>query len=326
MVVVNTAPSWRSINNTGLLLRSLGGGIQLVKDIFYLLAALLKRRFDLVHLTTSGQLALVRDFIIAFVVARFDVPLVYHIHFGRVPLISDANSFEWRLMKKVMERASAVIAIDLATFLAIERQAPHVNVILTPNCVDISALPIRVAFSRSVKIALFVGWVISTKGIKELLESWVSINPAGWKLDIVGPVDPNYRQQLLKQFHSDSIEFLGELPHVQAMERMAACDLFVLPSYTEGFPNVVVEAMALGKAIIATSVGAIPEMLGDDAGILVEAKNTQSLIHAIQLGISDPTLRERLGTRAYEKAVLYYSIDVVFDRYLQIWRNSLTRN
>ena len=63
---------------------------------------------------------------------------------------------------------------------------------------------------------------------------------------------------------------------------LSASDVFVLPSYTEGFPNVIIEAMAMGKPIIATSVGAIPEMLDEGCGVVVPPKDADSLQKALQ--------------------------------------------
>ena len=109
------------------------------------------------------------------------------------------------------------------------------------------------------------------------------------------------------------------------MERMAACDLLVLPSYTEGFPNVVLEAMALGKAIVATDVGAIPEMLEAKCGLLVKPKDVQGLTTVLRSLLNDGNLRTELGNRARERALANYSIDVVFPRYMSLWRQPAER-
>jgi glycosyltransferase involved in cell wall biosynthesis len=166
---------------------------------------------------------------------------------------------------------------------------------------------------------LFVGWVIETKGVGELVEAWARLRPNGWKLEIIGPVDSAYRDSLLARYSPERVEFIGSLSHAKTMERMAKCDLFILPSYTEGFPNVVVEAMALRRAIIATDVGAIPEMLGSDAGVLVKSRDVDALTEALDAAIRDPSLRDRISNCAFEKAARQYSIDVIFNEYLALW-------
>jgi glycosyltransferase involved in cell wall biosynthesis len=320
LVVVNTAPRWRSIDNNGVLLRAVGGGLQLLRDVARLVRTLARRRFDAVHLTTSGHLAAVRDLAVSYVTAIFGVGLIYHIRFGRIPAIAEANALEWRLIRWVMNRAATVILIDQATFLAVQHFAPNARALLVPNCVNVAELPARTAAVAVVKTALFVGWVVSTKGVGELVEAWAKLRPQGWRLEIVGQGNADYQAGLLAQFGPENLIFVGELSHIEAMKRMANCDLFVLPSYTEGFPNVVAEAMALGRPIVATEVGAIPEMLAGDAGVLVKSKDSQALQEALNRVLLDSELREYIGQQAAAKAKSLYSIDVVFTAYMQIWR------
>lgn len=322
LVVVNTAPRWRSIHNNGVLLRAIGGGLQLLRDVARLVRALAGHRFGVVHLTSSGHLAAVRDLFVSYVAAIFGVGLVYHIRFGRIPEIAAANELEWRLIRRVINRAATVVLIDQATFFAIRRYAPNARAMLVPNCVNVSELPVRTAVVAEVKTALFVGWVIPTKGVSELVEAWANLRPQGWRLEIVGPGNVDYQASLLQKFAPENLVFVGELPHAQAMVRIANCDLFVLPSYTEGFPNVVVEAMALGRPIVATDVGAIPEMLDGNAGLLVRAGDSNALGEALSKLMTDSTLREDMGSRAFAKAMSLFTIDVVFHAYMQIWRRA----
>jgi len=321
--VVNTATRWRAVRDLSVWKHVIGGGLQFLGDIMCLTRLLSTRRFDAIHLTTTSfQLAVIRDLCVLFIAGLFVVPVIYHIRSGRVPQIATSKNREFRLMGRVMLKSQTVVAIDRATREAIKESLPKVNVELIPNCVNFSELPSTIASDQSLRTALFIGWVIPTKGIAELVEAWSHLKPQEWRLQIVGPGDVSYHQELIERFRPRRVEFLGELPHVQAMERMAACDLFVLPSYTEGFPNVVLEAMALGKAIVATDVGAIPEMLEAKCGLLVKPKDVESLITALQSLLNDVNLRAELGSRARERALANYSIDAVFARYMTLWRNS----
>lgn len=321
LVAINTAPTWRSIHDDGIAVRAFGGALQLLRDCIRIAKTLSGRKFDAIHLTTSGHLAALRDLAVSCLARWFGVGLVYHIRFGRIPSLAGGHSLEWRLIRMVMRRAAKVILIDQATFEAVRKAEPRAKAVLIPNCVDTDALPSAAPREAGVKTALFLGWVVPTKGVGELVEAWGRLNPPGWRLDIVGPFDEGYRDALLAGNAADNLRFLGQLPHAEAMERMAACDLFVLPSYTEGFPNVVVEAMALGRPIIATRVGAIPEMLADGAGELVESKDAGALAGALDKLIGDEELRNRMAARALEKANRLYTIDVVFRAYEGIWRS-----
>ena len=181
MVVINTAPTWRSIHSNGIVLRAIGGAIQLIRDSFRIVKALSASKFDAIHLTTSGQLAALRDLAVSYLAAWFGVGLVYHIRFGRIPALARGSSLEWKLIRKVMRRAAKVILIDQATFDAVRQVEPGARVALIPNCVDLAELPNISISGGGDKTALFLGWVIPTKGIGELVEAWVRFNPLGWR-------------------------------------------------------------------------------------------------------------------------------------------------
>jgi glycosyltransferase involved in cell wall biosynthesis len=99
----------------------------------------------------------------------------------------------------------------------------------------------------------------------------------------------------------------------------------VLPSYSEGFPNVVLEAMTLGKAIVATSVGAVPEMLSDGCGVLVPPGNIEELDRALSRVVGEAELRATLGRRARARALARFSIDAVFPQYRAVWEAQVER-
>jgi glycosyltransferase involved in cell wall biosynthesis len=276
--------------------------------------------FNLVHLTTPIRLAVVRDVIFSYVIILFKIRLLYHIHSGSIPEIVKTNKFTLKLLLIVMRRASIVVVMDQRSLDCIIHLAPDIHVVLIPNCVNIEQIRIPMRVEKKVKTVLFIGWVIPTKGIAELVEAWSILNKEGWRLVIVGPGDLDYQDGLLRKFKPKNIDFLGELIHVRAMEHMSNCDLFVLPSYTEGFPFVVLEAMALGHPIVATDVGAIPEMFDGDAGFLVKSRDVQALAESLGRVIDDSKFRDRIAKNGFEKVRSLYTTDIVFSAFMQIWK------
>jgi len=321
--VVDTTPSWRAIHNFSLWKRAVSGGLNLAAYMTRLFGKLLSRRLDVIHMTTSGELGVVRDITVILTGKLFRVPVIYHIRFGRVPDLTRTGGLEWQLLALAMRMAKAVVAIDEATYLAIRTSLPCVNAALIPNCID-TVLVQRVEGGEfAEKTVLFAGWVIPAKGVAELLKAWSALDRSGWRLNIVGPVSPEYERQLSASCAIDNVSFLGEKPHAETLALISACDVFVLPSYSEGFPNAVLEAMALGKPIVATSVGAIPEMLAKGAGCLVPPKDAAALQAALQSVIDDVHLRKDMGSYAKARAFQNYSIEIVFDRYVSLWRGSV---
>ena len=100
---------------------------------------------------------------------------------------------------------------------------------------------------------------------------------------------------------------------------MNSLDVFVMPSFTEGTPNSVVEAMACGKPIIASAVGGIPDMVGNDAGLLVTPGNEHELAAAMLLMARDGELRARMGIAARQRYHELFSPKVVMPLMLDIY-------
>lgn len=322
MRVLDTATRWRAVDDLASWKRVVFGGFQLLRDMFRVFACAVSWRPDVIHLTTSGQLGFIRDLSILFIGKLFRIPIVYHIRFGRLPELSVIKSIEWRVFAFIARYSYCVIAIDLSTFNSVSKYLPRVNLELVPNCFNPADFSNRCLppASEVVRTVVYVGWVIPTKGISELMRAWRIVRNDNWRLIVVGPGDPGYVSEMRQICESDDVFFAGGVSHRDALEIMRSADVFVLPSYTEGFPNVVIEAMALGLPIVATSVGAIPEMIGDGRGVLVPPKDIDLLSKALIELFSDEALRLRLGALARKKAYTEYSINSVYSRYVGIWR------
>lgn len=157
---------------------------------------------------------------------------------------------------------------------------------------------------KEIKI-LYTGGFSFAKGLRELIDAFselrnqnnnLSLHFVGWEYDIKKPVETYLRDKAHDLGLSDKITFHGFKkvgPELNAMYRMA--DLYVIPSYHEGFPRTIWEAMANGLPVIATKVGSIPHFLkdGEDA-LLIEPKETVMLENAISRIISEPIFRRKL--------------------------------
>ena len=119
------------------------------------------------------------------------------------------------------------------------------------------------------------------------------------RLLILGDGPERYRiEQLVRDLDlRDRVILLGHIPDVRPYYKQA--DLLAISSVTEGSPNVLLEAMANGVPVVATSVGGIPELVADrDTALLVEPRNPQAMASAIDLLFSDPDLAETLAGNA----------------------------
>ena len=148
-------------------------------------------------------------------------------------------------------------------------------------------------------VVLFVGNLKKEKGVFELTEAFAQLVKHRTDLDLElalvgsGPCEQKLRSFLKRNGGLNRVRFVGSIPLEEVAQWMNACDVFCLPSYMEGQPNVVIEALACQTRVVATNVGGIPELdSGQGAIQLVNPKSVKELTVAIE----GMLLRERCST------------------------------
>jgi glycosyltransferase involved in cell wall biosynthesis len=155
------------------------------------------------------------------------------------------------------------------------------------------------------KAVLFVGNLSKAKGIYDLFSAFkiTSKKFSNTKLYLIGPTSPDVDIKKLKIDKEliGRVNYLGQKPHAEMPLWYNACDLFVLPSYTEGMPNVVLEAMACARPVVVTPVGGIPEVIENGvSGLLVEPGNIDGLAKAMLKVLTEDGLAKAMGANARE--------------------------
>lgn len=130
------------------------------------------------------------------------------------------------------------------------------------------------------EVVAYVGRLVPEKGLRELLEAYRALCAARPRLRLVLVGDGPMREEIAARMDADPslrVTLAGAQPPAEVARWMAACDLVTLPSYSEGHPNVLVEALACGRPVVATPVGGIPEVVDRECGILVPARDAAAL-------------------------------------------------
>lgn len=333
---VDTAVRWRSTNDCRLHLRVFGGFCQLAVDSYKVLRAIRSSQPQVLHLCTSASLGAAKDLIIVTLASFFGVKCVIHYRFGRMPQVVSQGGWEWQLVKRSLRRAAAVVLLDKASVAAVRSEFPGLKVEQIPNPIDPALLsrclePQPTAQRTDVPLVVFAGHVIRTKGVTELVQACRDLIHDGLpvRLELVGQVEEDYRLSLVAAAgpsgNGSWLTFRGQVSREESVASIRSADLFVLPSHTEGFPNVILEAMAMRRAIVATRVGAIPEMLGDGiaetekCGVLVDPEQLVQLKSALRSVLADPEKAHRYGSRAQEKVLSLYTMEKIVARYARLW-------
>ena len=180
---------------------------------------------------------------------------------------------------------------------------------------------------RGEKILLAAGSLIESKGYDLLLKAVARIIPQIRNLRVLiigtGREEQNLKQGARRLGLEAYVSFLGPMPHEEVMRFMAVCDVFVLPSWNEGFGIVYLEAMANGKPTIACKGEGIEDVIVDgQTGILVEPRDVASLEHAILKLLSDEQYLHAMGDAARKQAE-NYSWEIIAKQTFDLYREVL---
>lgn len=160
-------------------------------------------------------------------------------------------------------------------------------------------------------IILFVGNLIKRKNANSLLEA-KKIAKSDYYLVIVG--DGPLSKKLRKKVEEDNIPdviFTGSRTDVENI--IPSCDALVLPSFSESFGLVLIEALACGKPVIGSDVGGISEIIEDNVGLLIDPNDNQSVANAIDKLVNDENLRMILSMNARNRAKDFSEVKIPYD-------------
>ena len=283
---------------------------------------------DAIHICTSGYLGFIKDIILAQAARRRGIRSIMHLHFGRVPGIAEEKGFEYRLLKKLLNIADKVIVIDGKSYQTLT-DLGYKNIAYIPNPIpDVFLQEVKKQqelVERKSKTAAFVGHVIPTKGVAELVEACCRIPDLN--LRIIGKCAEDMREKLIslaaKRENGKWLDIVGEIPYTKVVTEMLQADTFLFPSYTEAFPNVILEAMACGCTVASSNVGAIPEILdykGEKTGICFKPQSADEVANAVKQLYEDDAYRASLSEKAREKVRGTYTTEKIWPQLTNIWK------
>ncbi|HZI94736.1 MAG TPA: glycosyltransferase [Patescibacteria group bacterium] len=194
---------------------------------------------------------------------------------------------------------------------------------------DAAELPSIPRLPPGVPVVASVGRLNPVKGHEYLVAAWprvVARYPEA-RLLLIGPARPEDRQRIERAVratgHEDRILLLG--PRRDVPRLLGMVDVVALPSLTEGFSNVVIEAGAAGRPVVATRVGGNPEAIEEGVtGLLVPSRDPTALADALIELLGDPERRRRMGEAARRRVRELYSVERMIEGYDRLYV-SLTR-
>jgi glycosyltransferase involved in cell wall biosynthesis len=256
-----------------------------------------------VHVNMAERLSLWRKSAILVTCRALGVPAVLHLHAAQLHHYYRAlPSVLQRLTRWVFSLPESVVVLGTAarTFVTDELGVPPQRVEIVINGVPepVSA-PHRRPASPDMRKVLFLGNLSERKGVSDLLRALATpgFDTAKLQVCLAGGGDVPAYQAMARILGVESfVQFEGWCDQARVAELLAQADVLVLPSYDEGLPLVILEALAHGVAVVCTPVGEIPSALSDGINALfVTPGDIEGIAQALQKLLAEPEQLERLG-------------------------------
>jgi len=296
---------------------------------FKLFRELIKEDFDILH--THAIWSHVPPSFFASKMKRRKIIITPHNTWNFIERSWSYILYYHTLWKWIVKHASAVIALNPEEVKTLQKlKVKQEKIQIIPNAIDstkfrpINSDIIRQKYGLEGTIILFVGSSSLHKGVHILFKSVTNIlkSYSNLYLIFVGKVHANDIINFVKEYKiNNNVLFLGHISPDEMPYFYSSADIFVLPSFSEGMPTALLEAMACGLPSIGTNVGGIKEVIEDmKTGILVDPGNSDQLAEKIKLLLSDENLRRRLGENGRKKVLKNYTWEKVTDQIENLYK------
>jgi glycosyltransferase involved in cell wall biosynthesis len=307
-----------------------------LKALFLLISVFYKNRFSLVH-SVSPKAGLLSA--IAAWITR--IPNRLHTFTGQVWVTKKGiNRWFLKLLDKIIVTLNTNILVDSFSqkdFLTKENVlSKNSSVVLGSGSisgVDVNRFLPSKTYRRLIRkqlniknnflIFLFVGRLKKEKGVFEIAEAFknVSVNHDNVALLIVGPDEEELKQELIERLWSCR-EFIKFIDFTKTPEQyMAASDIFILPSYREGFGSVVIEAASCGLPSIGSNIYGLSDAIkAEETGLLIPARSGKLLEEAMLKLVNNDKMRNEMGLNARKRAIHHFSQDDITLKILQLYK------
>ncbi|WP_121971076.1 glycosyltransferase family 4 protein [Leptolyngbya sp. BC1307] len=287
---------------------------------------------DLVHLHVAEKGSVLRKILLLLLAKAFRKPVIMHTHGCEFHTFHDGLPGWLRYWVDVALRQAdcfIVLSESWKDYYLTHCDLNPDRVIVLPNPVEIPAsIPDRSA--SSVTRFVFLGRIGQRKGAFDLLQAFANL-PADClpqaQLTLAGDGELEKAGELIKQLNVEGyVELPGWVDLEQRNQLLWDADVFILPSYNEGLPMAMLEAMAWGLPVISTPVGGIPEVIvSGENGYLADPGDIKALSAAMQSLVEDDALRLAMGHSA-RKRIEPLDLTLYCERLTKIYRSVLEKS
>ncbi|MFC5271568.1 glycosyltransferase family 4 protein [Adhaeribacter terreus] len=288
-----------------------------IKQLFQVFKALcFNLNLRIIHLHCATRGSFIRKYILFFLGKYFlKKKVILHIHSGEfITFYQQSNLLLKYFIKHLVTKADILICLTNSWKVTFKATFGLNDVISLPNLVDkaseLSLIQKKTKISNKTTF-LFLGIIKEKKGIFDLIEATAilkNLYPDQFEVLIGGEGESTKLTQLINKYNlTDCIKRLGWIKEEQKHDTLINSDVYILPSYFEGLPMSILEAMSFGMPVIASNVGGIPEIvLDNENGYLIVPGEINELAKKMAAFLDNPTLIKSMGYNSLNRIKEYY--------------------
>ena len=302
-------------------------GSKLGKVLFYLgqfpRIVVTMPRVRIVHIHTSQGWSFRRLFALFLFARIFGRKTVWHVHGSQFDTFyRSAVAPERMLIRYAFRSADAVIALSDAWKTSLLTIEPSSKVSVVHNAVNVKAYAMRRDEQHDPVTVLFLGRLGQRKGIYDLLKAIEQLKSERVRFVLAGDGDlDQIRAKIAGAGPANRVDVPGWVSSDRVIGLLRDADIYILPSYDEGLPMGVLEAMAAGLPVVSTPVGGIPEAVLDGVnGFLVDPGDVSALAGRLKSLVDDPEMWSRMSEASRGRAVEAFGMERVEIQLLSLYR------
>lgn len=295
-----------------------------VMRLFYLLAL---RRIDVLHINLAAAGSVVRKSMLARMARFAEVPVVVHIHAGRFEEYwRQARPAEVRRIVDLLVHSTKIIVLGRSFEAFVATRLPDIGdrVVVMPNATPSRPRTPTAPSGETVHVS-FLGVLAAQKGVPQLIDALGNLAALdNWRATLAGYGDIEAcRSRAAHHGIQDRLSFPGWLSPRDVDLLLSRTHIFVLPSFYEGLPMSILEALSAGIPVIATPLSAIVDVIETERnGLLVPVGDVAALTLALKRLIEDAALRQRLGDAGRADHASRYDLDAYVGQLVRLWQNA----
>lgn len=275
------------------------------------------KRPAVVSVHTGDRSSFYRKLFYIVVARLLSIPVVVHVHpTSFIEFFANGNRLTRFAITKTADISNRMVFLSDIAADQFRKLLPHTRMAVVPNPVDVERYGVeqRAPMKGNYRI-LFMGWIIRGKGVYDIVDAIPDVLACFPEVEFLfaGNKETEQLKKIIDERRlSRHAKVLGWVEGREKVELLMSSRLLLLPSYSEGIPNVILEAMASGLPAITTPVGGIPSVFVEgETGYFVSPGNTRELNARIVQMLSDDEDCDKISQLSRRRAKALYDLEVI---------------